>query len=160
MRNDTSLRGACFSLPKRAQLALTVMLFCAGSGGANAAGAIFSTILSGSGQDYANAVVTDSQGNVYVAGETYSKDFPVTPGAYQTTFGQTADAFVAKLGPDGKIIWATFLGGELTDSATGIALDSSGNVWGHRLDWLAGFSAGESHSGHSHRRLRRLRCQA
>ena len=129
MRNDTSLRGACFSLPKRAQLALTVMLFCAGSGGANAAGAIFSTILSGSGQDYANAVVTDSQGNVYVAGETYSKDFPVTPGAYQTTFGQTADAFVAKLGPDGKIIWATFLGGELTDSATGIALDSSGNVW-------------------------------
>jgi uncharacterized protein (TIGR03437 family) len=115
-------------LPKRAKLALAVVLYCA-SGTANAAGTIFSAILSGSGQDYANAVVSDAQGNVYVAGETYSKDFPVTAGAYQTTIGGTADAFVAKLGPDGKVIWATFLGGELTDSATGIALDSSGNVW-------------------------------
>jgi uncharacterized protein (TIGR03437 family) len=107
----------------------TLVFILLAAGAANAAGKIYSTILSGSGQDYANAVVSDSQGNVYVAGETYSKDFPVTAGAYQTTFGQTADAFVAKLGPDGKVIWATFLGGILTDSATGIALDSSGNVW-------------------------------
>jgi len=123
--NDSSPRCS----PRRAKLALAVILFGAVSGVANAAGTIYSTLLSGGGQDYANAVVSDSQGNVYVAGETYSKDFPVTAGAYQTTFGQTADAFVAKLGPDGKLIWATFLGGELTDLATGIALDSSGNVW-------------------------------
>jgi len=110
----------------RARLALAVIL-CAVT--ANAAGVIYSTILSGNGQDYVNAVASDAKGNVYVAGETYSNDFPVTTGAYQTIFGQTADAFVAKLGPDGKVIWATYLGGELTDSATGIALDSSGNVW-------------------------------
>jgi uncharacterized protein (TIGR03437 family) len=113
-------------LPRRAKLALALIL-CAVT--ANAAGTIFSTILSGNGQDYVNAVTSDAKGNVYVAGETYSNDFPVTTGAYQTIFGQTADAFVAKLGPDGKVIWATYLGGILTDSATGIALDSSGNVW-------------------------------
>ena len=96
---------------------------------AHAAGTIFSTVLNGIGQEYANAATTDAQGNVYVAGLTYSNDFPVTTGAYQTTFAGTADGFVTKLGPDGKVIWSTFLGGILTDSATGIALDSAGNVW-------------------------------
>lgn len=106
-----------------------IIFLLALAGTAHATGTIFSTLLSGIGQDYAGAVTSDANGNTYVAGETYSKDFPVTAGAYQTVFGQTADAFVAKLGPDGKIVWATFLGGILTDAATGIALDSAGNVW-------------------------------
>jgi uncharacterized protein (TIGR03437 family) len=98
------------------------------AGAVHAAGPMFSTVLSGSGQDYATSVASDAQGNVYVAGLTYSSDFPVTAGAVQTVFGQTCDAFVAKVGPDGKIIWATFLGGILDDWATGVALDSAGNV--------------------------------
>lgn len=93
------------------------------------AGPVFSAVLGGSGQDYATSVVSDSQGNTYVAGLTYSPDFPVTPGAVQTTFGGTCDAFIAKLGPDGRRIWATYLGGLLDDWATGIALDSADNVW-------------------------------
>ena len=63
-----------------------------------------------------------------MAGLTYSPDFPVTPRAFQTKFGGTCDAFVAKLGPDGKVIWSTYLGGILDDWATGVALDSAGNV--------------------------------
>jgi uncharacterized protein (TIGR03437 family) len=74
-------------------------------------------------------VTSDAQGNVYVAGLTYSPDFPVTPGAYQTTFGQTCDAFITKLGPNGQIVWSTYLGGILDDWATGIAVDNAGNVW-------------------------------
>ena len=105
------------------------LLLCAFVPAAHAAGTVFSTILSGIGQEYPNAVTSDAQGNTYVAGVTYSNDFPVTAGAYQTTFGGTCDAFVTKLGPDGKVIWSTFLGGVLSDSATGIALDGSGNVW-------------------------------
>jgi photosystem II stability/assembly factor-like uncharacterized protein len=85
-------------------------------------------MLGGLGQDYASAVTADGAGNTYVAGLTYSKDFPVTAGAVQTTFGGTCDAFVAKLGRDGRIVWATFLGGILDDAATGIALDGYGNV--------------------------------
>ena len=104
---------------------LLVLLF---SGAVHAAGPVFSALLGGSGQDFATSVTSDAQGNTYVAGLTYSPDFPVTPGAVQTKFGGTCDAFVAKLDPDGKRIWSTYLGGILDDWATGIALDSAGNV--------------------------------
>src|ERR1022692_4514754 len=98
------------------------------SGNVHAAGPVFAALLGGSGQDFATSVASDAQGNVYVAGLTYSPDFRVTPGAVQTKFGGTCDAFVAKLGPDGKVIWSTYLGGILDDWATGVALDSAGNV--------------------------------
>ena len=92
-------------------------------------GTIFSTMLNGSGQDFALAVASDAAGNTYVAGLTYSPDFAVSAGAAQTKFGQTCDAWVAKLGPDGNLIWSTYLGGILDDWATGLAVDASGNVW-------------------------------
>jgi uncharacterized protein (TIGR03437 family) len=95
---------------------------------AQSPGRVFSAVLGGAGQDYAGAVTSDAAGNTYVAGLTYSPDFPVTPGAFQTKFGGTSDAFVAKLGPDGKVVWATYLGGTLDDAATGIALDPAGDV--------------------------------
>ena len=108
-----------------AQIAIILGLF---AGTVHGAGLVFAAQLGGSGQDFATAVTSDAQGNVYVAGLTYSPDFPVTPGAVQTKFGGTCDAFVAKLGPDGKRIWSTYLGGILDDWATGVALDSAGNV--------------------------------
>jgi hypothetical protein len=52
----------------------------------------------------------------------------VTAGAFQTTFGGTCDAWVAKVGPDGKVLWSTYLWGILDDWATGIALDGAGSV--------------------------------
>lgn len=88
----------------------------------------YATLLGGAGQDFVSAVTSDARGNVYIAGLTYSTDFPVTPGAFQTKFGGTSDAFIAKLGPDGKPLWVTYLGGILDDWATGIALDRQGNV--------------------------------
>ena len=106
-----------------------IALFCASTATAQTAGAIYSSPIGGSGQDFADAVTSDASGNTYVAGLTYSSDFPVTAGAYQTVFGGTCDAFIAKLDPNGKPIWATYLGGILDDWATAIALDSSGNVW-------------------------------
>jgi uncharacterized protein (TIGR03437 family) len=121
--------GACLSLSRRAKLALAVTLFCAGSSTARAAGTVFTTLLGDSYQSYASAVMSDAQSNTYVAGVTAARDFPVTAGAYQTAFSGTDDAFVAKLGLDGKVIWATYLGGNWQSWATGLALDSSGNVW-------------------------------
>ena len=95
---------------------------------ANAAGPGWAAILGGASQDYAAAVTTDPQGNVYVAGLTYSPDFPVTPGALQTKIGGSSDAFVAKFTPDGVLLWCTYLGGSLDDWATGVAVDAAGNV--------------------------------
>ena len=44
----------------------------------------YSTYLGGDGEDIVHAVATDSSGNVYLAGETTSSNFPVTAGAFQT----------------------------------------------------------------------------
>src|SRR5579864_6967888 len=110
---------------RRGRLILLALVFISS---AQAGDTLLSAVLGGSGQDYATAVTSDTQGNVYVVGLTYSPDFPVTPGASQTTFGGTSDAFIAKVGPDGKKIWSTYLGGILDDWATGVALDGDGNV--------------------------------
>jgi hypothetical protein len=66
----------------------------------NAAGSalVFSTYLGGSGNEEARGVAVDPSGNAYLAGRTFSTDFPVTPGAFQTSYGSGAfDGFVAKL---------------------------------------------------------------
>ncbi|MCW3095458.1 MAG: hypothetical protein JWL77_1076 [Chthonomonadaceae bacterium] len=72
----------------------------------NAAGSalIYSTYLGGAGDDrpVAFGIALDSSNNVYVAGSTASQDFPVTPGAFQTTnhantAGSGANLFITKL---------------------------------------------------------------
>ena len=105
---------------------------------ADATGVNFAAVFGGSGQDYAASVASDSAGNTYIAGLTYSPDLQVTAGAFQTHIGGNgslanptaiaSDAFVAKFGPDGTLLWSTFLGGSGDDYATGVAVDSGGNV--------------------------------
>lgn len=94
---------------------------------------LFSTFLGGTGGDRGHAVAVDAEGHAYVAGETASADFPVTPGAYQGAYGGgIADAFVAKLAPDGSALeYATYVGGEGTESGgyqVSLALGSDGAV--------------------------------
>jgi len=113
------------------------------------AGTNFAAVFGGSGQDYAASVASDSAGNTYIAGLTYSPDLPVTSGAFQPTIGGNStlanpnsiasDAFVAKFSPAGVLLWATFLGGSADDYATGVAVDSAGNIvvtgWTRSLDF-------------------------
>ena len=49
----------------------------------------YSTYLGGDGEDIVHAVATDIAGNVYLAGETTSSNFPVTAGAFQTKRGNS-----------------------------------------------------------------------
>jgi hypothetical protein len=61
---------------------------------------VYSTYLGRSSADMANAIATDSNGNAYVTGYTYSTDFPTTPGAFQRINLQgpgSYTAFVTKL---------------------------------------------------------------
>ena len=59
-------------------------------------GLVYSTYLGGSSGDQGNSIDLDAVGNVYVAGQIASSDFPTTPGAFQTSSGGGEDAFVAK----------------------------------------------------------------
>ncbi len=59
---------------------------------------VYSTYLGGSGSDSACATAVHADGAMYVAGTTWSDDFPSTPGAYQGGLRGRTDAFVAKLG--------------------------------------------------------------
>ncbi len=64
---------------------------------------IFATYFGGSGNEKAHAVAVDPEGNIYLAGGTFSTDLHVTPGALQLLYGGGAfDAFVAKLGTSGQ----------------------------------------------------------
>jgi len=72
----------------------------------------------------------DDVGNVYLAGTTYSRNFPTTPGALQRKFGGgERDGFVAKLSPAGVLIYATYLGGDSTDRLMAIAIDKKGSAY-------------------------------
>jgi hypothetical protein len=98
----------------------------------NAGGSAWTTIsyLGGSNLDQAYALDMDAGGNLYVAGTTFSPDFPVTAGVVQPANAGAYDAFVAKLSPGaGSLLYATFLGGSGNDTAAAIAVGSAGDVW-------------------------------
>jgi hypothetical protein len=59
---------------------------------------LYSTYLGTSRGDAGLGIAVDRSGNAYVTGGTNSSDFPVTPGAFQTTLvGKTRNGFVAKI---------------------------------------------------------------
>jgi len=69
----------------------------------------WAALLGGGGVDGARALALLPSGDLAVAGVTDSADFPVTPGAFDTT---TPGGFVARLSGDGATLrWATFIPG-------------------------------------------------
>jgi hypothetical protein len=84
----------------------------------------------GSDFDEGNGIAVDGAGNAYVAGRTRSANFPVTSGAFKTTFGGGTDAFVTKLNATGTaLVYSTYLGGTESDSGEGIAVDAYGYAY-------------------------------
>jgi hypothetical protein len=90
---------------------------------------LFSTYLGGAGIDQGNGVALDPAGNVYVAGLTNSAAFGFIPAGFQPAYAGQGDAFVVKLTTGGSLSYFTYLGGSKADAATGIAVDSSANVY-------------------------------
>lgn len=99
----------------------------------NAAGSalVYSTFLGGDRYDYANAIALDSVGNALVTGHTNSSDFPVTPGAWNTTVPAGGDhVYVAKLNAMGSALtYGTFIGGTKFSGGNAIAVDPAGDTF-------------------------------
>ncbi len=101
----------------------------------------YSTYLGGQGSDGANAVAVDHAGNVYLTGNTQSDDFPISSHVVQGRYssgscvdssgvtGPCDDVFVAKLNPEGVLLYSTYLGGSSGDRGFGIAVAGYGTVY-------------------------------
>lgn len=75
---------------------------------------LFSTYIGGMGIDEVVALAVDSDDNIFVGGLTNSKDFPVTPGAFQTDFSPVNNytGFVVKLDTSlSRAHYSTLFGG-------------------------------------------------
>ena len=112
---------------------------------------VFSTYLGGTGDDRAWAIALDSEDNIYIAGSTLTpcspastsppttlcnpvSTFPTTSGAFQTFATKQAPgysaAFVTEMNHYGTaLLYSTLLAGSLTDAASGIAVDTTGNAY-------------------------------
>ena len=99
----------------------------------NAAGSalLFSTLLGGGNDESGNGIALDAGGNIYVAGQTSSLNFPAVNAAQGApATSSCSDAFVTKLNPTTpSYIFSTYLRGSQCEMATSIAVDSSGNAY-------------------------------
>lgn len=79
----------------------------------------------GSGQDMALQIDEDSQGNLFVSGNTFSTDFD---GRTNTYYGGDYDAFAMKIDPAGNIVWMVYVGGSGDERGRGIAVRPDGGI--------------------------------
>ncbi|MEM7371678.1 MAG: SBBP repeat-containing protein [Bacteroidota bacterium] len=91
----------------------------------------YAAMFGGSNYDIANGLAVDTDGEVFVVGNTGSTDFPATSGSIQTAanFGAAMnqeDAFIAKLNASGNAVeYITYLGGTNGDVAHSVDVNGS-----------------------------------
>lgn len=83
---------------------------------------LWSTYYGGSKYENYPCVSTDSNGDILLSGSTGSRNFPISPGAFQTS---PSSMFVVKLNENGTQSWATFFG---YGHGFGIACDNANDV--------------------------------
>jgi hypothetical protein len=95
----------------------------------NGGSLVYATYMGGRGDDRALGIAVNAAGAAHVCGRTSSINFPILSAA-QTSPGGGRDGWVAKLNPAGNaLVYSTYYGGALDDSANGIAVDAAGNAY-------------------------------
>lgn len=99
---------------------------------------VYATYLGGRDTDSISAIALEASGAIWVAGYTFSPDFPTTIDSVQRAYRSNGDAFAARLDltqpSSGAVTYASYLGGSGFDLPYSLTLDASGKVW------LAGYT--------------------
>jgi len=96
---------------------------------------VASTLLGGDWYEWPHRLICDNKGGLYIAGETFSPDFPTTSGAYDETFNTNGggpewfDLFISHLDTDLTTVnHSTFLGGVNDEVLGTIILDNDDTI--------------------------------
>ncbi|MDP8213552.1 MAG: SBBP repeat-containing protein, partial [Candidatus Euphemobacter frigidus] len=100
-------------------------------------GLVYSTYLGGSGVDFGGKIALDRDNHIYIAGTTWSENFP-TRNCYSPSKTGKYDAFIGKFSFSGSdLIYSTYLGGGGFDFGNDIAVNKAGTAY------ITGFTLGE-----------------
>ncbi|MDM8526398.1 SBBP repeat-containing protein [Desulfococcaceae bacterium HSG8] len=89
-----------------------------------------STFQGGSDDEWTWSIVSDTSGDIFIAGMTRSSDFLMTPGVYDETFNAGSDIFISRLNSDLSTLSAsTLIGGSSDELATSVTLNKDGNIY-------------------------------
>lgn len=95
---------------------------------AGGSGLVYSTFLGGSGDDVGRSLAIDAEGNAYVAGDTFSTNFP-TINPMQPANAGRRDVFVVKINPAGSaLLFSTYFGGS-GEELGALAIDAAKNIF-------------------------------
>ena len=78
---------------------------------------LWATYFGGSSNDYGAGVSCDASGNVFMSGWTGSSSGIASSGAYQTSLIGTWNNFLVEFNSSGSIQWATYFGGNCSNSS-------------------------------------------
>jgi hypothetical protein len=91
---------------------------------------VWAGYLGGSGYDASHTIKINQEGNIVVAGGTTSTDFPVSAGAYQSSYRGSADGWISVISSDGlNILNSTYTGSANFDQVYIIDLNEDDEVY-------------------------------
>jgi gliding motility-associated-like protein len=91
---------------------------------------IFSTFTGSFTDNFGFTATYDIDGNLFAGGIAYGQGYPVTNGAYQTSFaGGTFDMAITKFGPTGAHLWSTYIGGSSADQPHSLIANDAGELY-------------------------------
>lgn len=91
---------------------------------------IWQTYFGGDSFDQVNCTFECSNGDILIAGTTFSNELmPLNSGVNINFGGGEQDGFIARLSEEGELLWWTFFGGNGSDQVRTIQETESGEIW-------------------------------